>query len=250
MGGSNSGKSLWLCNIGVNGAEAGKNVLYVTLEMCDKDVVKRMGSKWLKIPIDDYDNKSKDRTYMQRKLKELSARSSQLTDDNLFNPSMGNIFIKEFPSGTCSVTDIDDHIKHLEDSKGIKIDMVIVDYLTIMESQKGDSSLFSNGKYLSLGLRAIAQRRDLVMVTAMQIDKSAQNAPDITIANISESKAIFEAADSIFGIIRSESMRRENKYILKLLKLRNGSFKWEKTHFDFNTTYLSMENDKKLDFLQ
>jgi hypothetical protein len=250
VGGSNSGKSLWLCNIGVNAAEAGKNVLYITLEMCDKDVIKRMGSKWLKIPIDDYDNKSKDKTYMTRKLKELTARTSQLSDDNLFNPSMGNIFVKEFPSGSCSVTDVDDHIKHIEESKGIKIDMVIVDYLTIMEAQKGDTSLFSNGKFLSLGLRAIATRRDLVMVTAMQIDKAAQGANDITIANISESKAIFENSDSVWGLIRSDAMRRENKYILKLLKLRNGSFKWEKTHFDFNPTYLNMENDKKLDFLQ
>lgn len=248
VGGSNSGKSLWLGNIGVNAAEHGKNVLYVTLEMGDKEVIKRMGSKWLKIPIDDYDNKSKDKVFMQRKLKELTTRNAQHSDDNLFNPSMGQIFVKEFPSGSCSVDDVDNHIKHLEETKGIKIDMVVLDYLTIMQPEKGDGTLFSNGKYLSNGLRAIAQIRDLVMVTAMQIGKDAQNAPDINMADISESKAIYENADCIFGIIRTDAMRRESKYILKLLKLRNGSFKWERTHFELNPTYLSIENDKKLDF--
>jgi archaellum biogenesis ATPase FlaH len=248
VGGSNSGKSLWLGNIGVNAAEHGKNVLYVTLEMGDKEVIKRMGSKWLKIPIDEYDNKSKDKVFMQRKLKELTTRAAQHAEDNLFNPNMGRIYVKEFPSGSCSVDDVDNHIKHLEETKNIKIDMVVLDYLTIMQPEKGDGTLFSNGKYLSNGLRAIAQIRDLVMVTAMQIGKDAQNAPDINMADISESKAIYENADCIFGIIRTDAMRRENKYILKLLKLRNGSFKWEKTHFELNTTYLSIENDKKLDF--
>ena len=148
IGGSNSGKSLWLGNIGVNAAEAGKNVLYVTLEMADKEVIKRMGSKWLKIKIDSYDEHSKDKNFMQRKLKELTTRNS-FNDDNIFGGAMGQIFVKEFPSGTCSVDDVDNHIKHLEESKGIKIDMVVLDYLTIMAEKKGDSNLFSNGKYLS-----------------------------------------------------------------------------------------------------
>ena len=86
------------------------------------------------------------------------------------------------------------------------------------------------------------------MITAMQIGKDAQNAPDINIQDMSESKAVFENADSIFGLIRTSAMRLENKYILKLLKLRNGAFKWEKTQFDLDPNYLSIINDKKLDF--
>jgi hypothetical protein len=169
VGGSNSGKSLWLGNIGVNAAEHGKNVLYVTLEMCDKEVIKRMGSKWLKIPIDDYDNKSKDKVFMQRKLKELTTRAAQHGDDNLFNSTMGQIFVKEFPSGTCSVEDVDNHIKHLEENKGIKIDMVVLDYLTIMQPEKGDGTLFSNGKYLSNGLSYFKFHRVLFRVKRVTI---------------------------------------------------------------------------------
>lgn len=247
VGGSNSGKSLWLCNIATNAAENGKNVLYVTLEMSDKEVIKRIGSKWLKIPIDEYDQKSLDKVFMQKKLKELTTRNSLFSDNELFNPSMGNIFVKEYPSGTCSIDNVDSHIKHLEETKGIKIDMVVLDYLTIMQPEKGENSLFQNGKILSCGLRAIAQRRDLVMVSAMQIGKDAQSAPDINMSDISESKAIYENADTIFGLIRTDVMRKDNKYILKLLKLRNGSFKFEKIHMELNAKYLSIEKDKKLE---
>ncbi len=248
-GGSNTGKSLWLCNIAVNAAECGKNVLYISLEMSDKEVIKRMGAKWLKIPIDAYDVRSKDKTFMERKLKELTTRSANFSDDNLFNSSMGRIIVKEFPSGCCTVMDVDNHIKHVEESKGIKIDMVVVDYLTIMAPDKSDnSSLFMNGKYLSNGLRAIAQKRDLVMMTAVQIGRDAQGGNDIHLSDISESKAIFENADVVTALIRSDAMRRENKYILKLLKLRSGGFKWERTHFELDPIYLNIGKDQKADY--
>jgi replicative DNA helicase len=249
IGGSNSGKSLWLGNVAVNGAENGKNVLYVTLEMSHKEVIKRMGSKWLNIHIDEYDEKSRDKVFMERKIKEIKSRNVMM-DDDIFGGGVGNIFIKEFPSGTCSVDDIDNHIKKLEETKNIKIDMVIVDYLTIMGEKKGgDTSLYSNGKYLSNGLRAIAQKRNLVMVTAMQIGKDAQNSPDINIQDMSESKAIFENSDCLFGIIRTPEMRMKNEYLLKLLKLRNGGFKWEYTSFKLDPAYLSIVNDKKIETL-
>ena len=249
IGPSNSGKSLWLSNIAVNAANHGKNILYVTLEMSDRKVIKRLGAARLKIPIDDYDSKSKDKKYMQSKLKELRTRSAMFSNDSdMFNNPMGKIYIKEYPAGTATVHDVDHHIKKLQEAKGIKIDMVVVDYLTIMSpDNKANSSLFQNGKQLSEGLRAIAQKYGLAMVTAMQVGKDNFGASDINLSDISESKAIVESADVMFGIIRTDAMRDESKYILKLLKMRDGDFKWTKTHFELNKKFLSIENDKKFD---
>jgi replicative DNA helicase len=249
LGASNSGKSLWLGNIAVNAAENGKNVAYITLEMSDKKVMKRLGSNRLRIPIDEYDKRSRDVAYMEKKMKALKKRSSFTGNGgDMFNTTVGEIYVKEYASGTCTVADVDNYVKNLEEKKGIKIDMVVVDYLTIMQPEKSrDSNLFTNGKYLSNGLRAIAQTRDLVMVTAMQIGKDGYGANDIDLGDISESKAIVENTDTCFGIIRTDAMRRENKYILKLLKIRDGGFKWEKTHFELNTEFLRIENDKKLE---
>jgi len=44
-------------------------------------------------------------------------------------------------------------------------------------------------------------------------------------------------------IIRTPSMKKENKYKLKILKLRDGEHKEEQVKFDFNTNYLTIEND-------
>lgn len=249
IGPSNSGKSLWLSNIAVNAANYGKNVMYFSLEMSDKKVMKRLGSIRLKIPIDDYDKKSKDKKFMQSKLKQLKTSSAEFgRGGDLFNNQMGKIFVKEYPAGTATIADLDSHIKKVQDVKGVKIDMVVVDYLTIMspDNKSGSSSLFQNGKQLSEGLRAIGQKYDISMVTAMQVSKDNYGASDIFLSDISESKAIVETADTMFGIIRTDKMRSEGKYILKLLKMRDGDFKWEKTQFDLNKKFLNIENDTVL----
>jgi len=248
IGPSNSGKSLWLSNIAVNSANVGKNVIYFSLEMSEKKVLKRLGSMRLKIPIDEYDIKSKDTNFMTSKLKHLKTSNLDFgKGSDLFNNKVGKIFVKEFPAGSASVSDLDNHIKKLQEVKGIKIDMVIVDYLTIMSpNSKNNSSLFQNGKQLSEGLRAIGQKYEIAMVTAMQVGKDNYGASDIHLSDISESKAIVETADVIFGIIRTDPMRANGKYHLKLLKLRDGDFKWERTQFDLNKKYLNIENDTKI----
>jgi replicative DNA helicase len=248
IGPSNSGKSLWLSNIAVNATNYGKNVLYVSLEMADRKVMKRFGAISLRIPIQEYDHRSKDVKYIESKIKERKSRNAIFTkDSSLFENPMGKFFVKEFPAGSATVADVDNHIKMLQDKKGIKIDMVVVDYLTIMCPDNKQGNLFTNGKQLSEGLRAIAQKYDLAMVTAMQVGKDNFGAGDITLQDIAESKAIVETCDMMFGIIRTDAMRKENKYILKLLKMRDGGFKWERTHFELDTTYLNIINDKRFD---
>ena len=248
LGPSNSGKSLWLCNIAVNTANHGKNVLYVSLEMSDRKIMKRLGAIRFRIDINEYDVKSKDTKFMSDKIKELKYRNAQTTSSSdLFENPHGKLFVREFPAGTATISDLDSLIKKVEEQKGVKLDMVVLDYLTIMAPDDKKGTLFTNGKQLSEGLRAIGQKRDMCMLTAMQVGKDNFGASDITLADVSESKAIIENSDTCWGIIRNDNMRRENKYILKILKLRDGGFIFEKAHFDLNTKYLSIENDKRLD---
>ena len=250
-GGSNSGKSLWLTNVAVNAANQGKNVVYFSLEMSESKIMKRLGSIRLKIPIDEYDDRSKDKSYMQDKLKKMKT-SSSFSNNKLFSDGndVGKIIVKEFPAASATVSDIENHLKKIQDAKGIKIDMIVVDYLTIMcPDDKKNGNLYTNGKQLAEGLRAIGQKHDICCFTAIQIGRDALGAGDISMSDISESKSIYETADLILGIVRTDQMRAKNKYQLKLLKQRDGSFKWLRTQFDFNTTYLSMENDTKLEDL-
>ena len=249
MGTTNSGKSLWMQNFAVNCANKGYNVLYITLEMSTKKVLKRLGSMRLNIPIDDYDEKSLDVDYMKGKIDKLK---DSATENDLFDTKkdIGKIITKFYPAGTATIHDFDSLIRRIKEKKGINFDMIVVDYITLMAPIKGlgiESNLFLKGKHLAEGLRALASKYESVLLTAMQVSKDAWNAADITLDKIPESKAIAETADTFFGIIRTEEMKMQNIYRLKLLKQRDGDFSKSQMRFELNPKYLTIINDIFID---
>ncbi len=242
MGETNVGKSMWLQNISVKAADQGVNVVYVTLEMASQKCMKRMGSMRLRIPIKEYDNKAKDTIFMKNKINSLKNMNS-----GLFNQKPGKIIVKKYNTSECTVTDLDNYITKLEQSKGFKVNMLIVDYINIMSIERGldiQNMLFLKGKRLAEGLRYIADKHNLCVVTATQTDKAVWGANDLELKNMPESKAVAETADSVWAIIRNPQMKKNNVYRLKILKLRDGEHKGEQIRFNFNTEFLLMENDE------
>jgi replicative DNA helicase len=238
-----SHNSMWLHNISVNAANAGSNVLMITLEMANQKVMKRIGSMRLKININEYDDKSKDSVFMKQRINNLK---SQSTVGDIFDSQPGKIFVKKYNTSDCTITDIDNYINKFEEVKRLKVDMVLIDYINIMSIEKGSadgSMLYLKGKHLAEGLRRIADKYKVAVITATQVDKAVWGASDIKLADIPESKAIADTADSVWGIIRNSEMKRNNIYRLKILKLRDGEHKEEQVRFDFNTKFLTMEND-------
>ena len=248
MGETSSGKSLWMQNFAINSANKGYNVLYITLEMSVKKTLKRMGAMRLKVPIDKYDDLSNDTEYMKKKIDNLHKIG---TGNDLFEKKeSGKILTKFYAAGTATIEDFDTLLKKIKEKKGLDINMVVVDYITLMTPIKGlgiESNLFLKGKHLAEGLRAIASKYELTLITGMQISKDAWNSTDITLDKIPESKAIAETSDTFFAIIRTEDMKRQNIYRLKMLKQRDGDFSKSQIKFDLNPKYLTIENGVFID---
>lgn len=245
MASTNNGKSLWMQNFAVRSADQGYNVLYITLEMSEKKVLKRLGSMGLRIPINDYDDKSKDIEFMNKKIKERRTSST----DGLFDKKVGRIITKFWAAGTATVNDFDNFVKKLKEVAGIDINLIVVDYITLIAPVKGSGgdTLYTKGKHLAEGLRALASKYNCPLVTSIQVAKDAWNSNDITLQDIPESKAIAETADTFFAIIRTEDMKLQNLYRFKLLKQRDGDFLKSQVKLDLNTTYLTLENDRFID---
>jgi hypothetical protein len=68
MAQTNGGKSLWMQNFAVRAADLGFNVLYITLEMSERKVMKRLGAMRLKIPVNDYDKLSNDTNMIKKRI--------------------------------------------------------------------------------------------------------------------------------------------------------------------------------------
>jgi replicative DNA helicase len=245
MAETNNGKSLWMQNFAVKSADRGYNVLYITLEMSERKVMKRLGSMRLRIPINDYDVVSKDTETIKKKIDSLK----NLGGMDLFEKKIGKIITKFWAAGTANINDFDNYIQKLKDKKGIKIDIVIVDYITLISPLKGiaGDNLYSKGKALAEGLRAIGSKFKIPVITGVQVSKDAWNSNDITLEQVPESKAIAETADTFFAIIRTEEMKRNGFYRFKLLKQRDGDFLKSQIKINLNSTYLTLENDVFLD---
>lgn len=240
-----SHNSLWMQNFAVNSADLGYNVLYITLEMSERKVIKRVGSMRMKVPINEYDDFSKDVEKVKNRIKSLQGKSG----DDMFEKKLGKFITKFWAAGSATVNDFDNFIQKLRDKKGIKIDLIIVDYITLIAPIKGvgADSLYTKGKHLAEGLRALGSKYGCPVVTGVQLTKDSWNASDITLESVPESKAIAETADTFFAIIRTEEMKRNNLYRFKLLKQRDGDFLKSQIKLDLNVKYLTLENDQFID---
>jgi len=237
-----SHNSMWMQNCCVNAADMGFNCVYISLELGAQKCLKRMGSMRLKIDVDEYDQKAKDTIFMKNRINSLRSMNG-----GMFDSKPGKIFVKKYSTSECTVTDIDNYIFKIEQTKKLKINYVFVDYLSLMGLEKGldfANMLFLKGKHFAEGLRYIADKYNIALFTGVQTDKAIWNANDINLQNIPESKAIAECCDVCFGIIRNPEMQKHNKYRLKILKFRDGEHNNEEIKFDFNPKFLNMENDE------
>jgi replicative DNA helicase len=247
MAETNNGKSLWMQNFAYKAADMGNNVLYITLEMSERKVMKRIGAMRLRIPINDYDVMSKDTEMIKKRIQNLSKPDGSGAD--LFERKVGKIFTKFWAAGTATVNDFDNYIQKLKEKRDVKIDLVIVDYITLVTAGKvaAADNLYTKGKFLAEALRALGAKYKVPVITGVQVAKDAWNSADITLESVPESKAIAETADTFFAIIRTEEMKRQNLYRFKLLKQRDGDFLKSQIKLNLNSTFLTLENDQFID---
>jgi hypothetical protein len=236
-----SHNSIWLQNFAVNAVDAGYNVAYITLELSDKKCLKRIGSMRLNIPIGDYTELAKDPEYIKQKIQDMN----KMKGDGIFEYKPGKLYIKEYPSGSATISDMEKYLKQIKEEVGLNIDLLVIDYIQIMGTEKGvdRNMLYLKGEHLAVGLRALAQKFNLACLTATQIAKEKYGANNIELNDIPESKAIADTADMVWAIILTPLMKMESKYHLKHAKLRDCSSDYERIGFDFNKKTLKVHSD-------
>lgn len=241
MGSPKVGKSMWLCNLCASSVLAGHNSIYITLEMSYQLVAQRIGSNLFNIPIEQYDEISKDTNYMSQKMKDLYTE---------YFGNIGTFYIEEFPTSSATAKDIETFILKKEEElstpgKPFKFKNIFIDYINIMKDMKNP---FSDNSYQKIkniceDVRAMAQRNLWCVISLTQTNRSAYDATDITMSNVSESGGLIATVDSLFGIIQSPVMRAENIYYLKAVAIRNSKHMGDRKRFTFNPSYLRITED-------
>ena len=230
------GKSMWLCNLSCAGVKSGYNVAYISLEMSESKIIKRLACNLLNIPSAEYNVLSEDSSFIKKKFTTISS-------DTLSIP--GSLRVKEFPTSTASVTDIENWLKRVEERRKLKFRLVVIDYIGIMRNYRNPNSenSYMKIKQIAEDLRAMAMRNNWCIVTASQFNRGAYNTNDVVLEQIAESAALIHTVDGLFGIIQDEMMLMNSEYFLKTLANREEGYKNTKKRFTISYDYSRITED-------
>ncbi len=236
MGMPKVGKSLWLGNLGTQAVKNGHNVAMISFEMGDRKYIKRIGSNMLGIPISEYNERANDE-------QEIKKRLASITFDNLKVP--GHLLVKEFPTSQVSVPDVERYLRKVEEIRGIKFKIIVVDYINIMKNWRNPNSenTYMKIKQIAEDLRGMAMANNWSIITATQTKQGDFDASDLSINSAAESSGLVATVDGMFGIIQDPIMYANREYKLKILANRDDGYKNSYKVFNVDYRFMRVTED-------
>jgi archaellum biogenesis ATPase FlaH len=223
-GGSGSGKSLFMANLGVNWALSGMNVMYLTFELSENLVSMRLDAMTSEIPSRDIFKSIDD---VEMKVKMVGKKS-------------GAFQVKYMPTGK-NANDVRAYLKEYEIKTGRKVDVLLIDYLDLMHpigTKISAENLFVKDKYVSEELRNLAMELNCIFVTASQLNRSSVEEIEFDHSHISGGISKINTADNLIGIFTSRAMRERGRYQIQLMKTRSSSGVGQKVDLGFDVDTL------------
>jgi len=255
---SHGGKTMLKSAITGNFLLEKENVLFITLEMPENEIAKRIDANLLGVTIDELSTLDKS---------EITKKWNSIED------KIGELIIKEYGAGTFSTLDLKALLDDLKSKKGFIPDAIIIDYLGLMTSHRAGTQAKS---YEMLGkvaedLHAISKMTTdskgnlgIKMISSSQLNRSSYGNADAGMESVSESLKIMMTADVAINIIVTDQLREQNQQIFKIVKNRyTGKLSNIMVETDFSRVYYEsfdetasetslikteIKNDNDLDF--
>lgn len=222
------GKSLLMCDLISGMIQKNKNVLLISLEMSEYEMMKRIYANIFDIDVNQFSDLSKTQGELE------SLERNYITKDKILNAyenyklqgSNGKLFIKDYPTGNFSASMLNGLVKKYKEQYGIKFDAVFLDYLGIAKSDKVSQSagLYSYLKAIGEEFRAQAKELNLAIISASQLNRSSVNkTSEVDNSAIADSIATIMTVDFCIFILQNEQMKQESQVVMKVTKNRfNG----------------------------
>ena len=212
------GKSLVKCHMAATSLMFGRSVLYITMELPEEEVARRIDANLLDTRLDELMALPRD-TYNSRVNKVKSK-------------TPGKLIIKEYPTGSAHAGHFRHLLNELRMKKNFIPDIIFVDYLNICASSRVKGAASANSytlvKSIAEEVRGLAMEFGVAIVTSSQFNRSAYDSSDVDLSNTSESMGITHTADAIFGLISNEELEERKQLMIKQLKNRWGDLSYYK----------------------
>lgn len=210
MSGPNVGKTLCMCHMASSFLLQNKNVLYITLEMAEEEIAKRIDANILDVPI--------------HQLEDLPKNIFENKVTKLLNKIKGNLVIKQYPTASAHAGHFKALVNELHLKKSFKPDVLFIDYLNICSSSrfKSNSNVnsYSYVKSITEEVRGMVVELDIPLITATQSTRSSFSSSDVEMTDVSESFGTAATADLLLALITTEELDNLNQIMIKQLKNR------------------------------
>lgn len=211
LAGTGVGKSLFMCHSAAGALSAGKNVLYLTMEMSEERIAERIDANLLNVSMDQLEHLSKPM------FDDRVARVKGKTE--------GKLIIKEYPTGSAHANHFRALFNELKLKKQFVPDIIYIDYLNIcasarMKGMGGAINSYSYIKSIAEELRGLAVEFDVPIVSATQTTRSGYTNDDVGLEDTSESFGLPATADFMFALISNDELKANNQILVKQLKNR------------------------------
>lgn len=218
------GKSLLMCDLISGMLLDGKNVLLVSLEMSQNEMLKRIHANVFNIDINTFRDLAKTPGELENLERPATTREQILAEYDKVKASgkCGRLFVKEYPAGSVGACALQDLTEKFFTEKEIKFDIVFIDYLGIMKSDlvSASAGLYSYVKSITEEVRAFAVRNSIPVVSCSQLNRSSVNKTDVDNSAVSDSYGTTATSDFMIMILQTEDMKERSEVVLKVTKNR------------------------------
>ena len=218
LGDSGAGKSQVLVHCGVSAARQGHRVAHFQLEGTKEQCLNRYDAAWT------------GTLYSEVKLGNIPAKKMEVSKRIINKLKRSDIIVSsEETFNAKTLVDVRRELKEMEKSYG-KIDVIIIDYLELLEVGDGHNYSPSEERFrqakLAKGMKMLAMEFNTVVHTATQssnIPEECKNDPEfvITRAQLSEDKGKCRPMDIFITLNQTRDERKEEVMRLYTDKLRD-----------------------------
>lgn len=221
---TNTGKTRLMCFNAACFLMGGYNVLYFTLEMEEGKITRRV-----------------DANLMNVDSEELSSVTDEMVEEysqSIQAKTNGHLVVKQLPSGA-SAAHMRHVVKELFRKRGIKPDVIIVDYIDLCGSSKHPKAEGNEkGKYVAEEIRNLGLEFNAGVLTATQTNRSGAKVSDFDETSIADSFAKVMTFDALISLFSDKEMASRGEQVFNLLKSRDV----DKSAFD--AVVVGVDNNK------
>lgn len=207
---SGGGKSMLLTHLAASYIKDGLNVLYISMEMAEERIAERIDANLMNIPIQN--------------VQTIPFNQYARNVDKISSNYAGKIIIKEYPTGASNANHFRHLLDELETKKGFIPDILIIDYLNICASSRVKANNGTNSysliKSVSEELRGLAIEKNVVLWTALQLNRNGMGSSDPEMTDVADSIGISYTADLLLALVNTEELMQIGQCMMKQMKNR------------------------------